>query len=700
MSQPPGPFHTISSDTWPSIFTKRRGCYPSDDQSYIEYLLDMRALNVDDDSSSSSSGDSDDDGDDVNDNDDGDGNGDNGGDDYSEKGDGQVSQNDNSSFNPNEDLSRVVRPFMKGVSGEEEKRVSLDQTDVVASFCENPAAGDQNKEGDEEPFIGFVDDSCTTDGLVPESPAVEQHRPQQGGLSQGQLHEALTIPRFVNPRNPTPGVNLFDDNVINAEQRKICLPHLGAGGMAVLANTTPGREREAVAAFMYRHLKPTASMGVTFPVKGFQTYALHFHLPYFVLRDPTSGLHRDTRLKPDGKPLRASCVIDCLPTPQCLYEAQMSALVTGIDDFVWTAIGAPETYYDPDSKDVLRKRSKSRHSKQSLEMWDPLVGFGSIPLISPACQVTGMRDPRRYFQAMCEARIPQVLLEWDRIVGVMSASISQRMPPGRPGSGLSKDQVDKLWIEFEERIEDILPLIEKFIACLDKGLRMWKGFTQTDYSYFSDLHSQSEGRGFKEIGKHFHTMQTHRDELEALRTDLLNVKRPAAQRYFELETRRVAVANNAVGVANNAITNMALRLAVVAFLFQPLSQAASMFNMSENVLPFPQTTLWFCLSLIMLTCAYLLVGYTLLYKLEEWVKPTWVRIHKVLTRPVSSNTAKPLPATSAADSPDSRSPELPNVQFWRPELWEGLFRGLNQWITGVSLRRARADGNQDDCLPV
>ncbi|KAK0705695.1 hypothetical protein B0H67DRAFT_594764 [Lasiosphaeris hirsuta] len=679
------------SYTWPSIFTKRRIFdRASENQPYLEYLRDMGvALGGDDDSSSS--GGSDDEGDDAEDNGEGDDN-DNDNDntdnreDRGEKRNELRSNKDNDILNPNEDLSLAVRPFMKGVSGEEEKRISLDQVDVVSSFAESPISGGalEGQGGDEEPLIGFVDDSCASDGPTPDSPEAEQHRPQQGGLTQCQLNEVLGIPRFSVATNTAQGTDQSDDNVINADQRKIFFTTLGAKGIAVLARRTPVRERQAVTAFMYRHLKPTASMGVTLPVKGFRTFAMHLHIPFYVLGDPTlDPPHRDTRKWPNGEPLRASCALDCLSTSrdtkekQWLYEAQTSVLMTGIDHYVWTAICTVDTYYcDTKSKESESVRSlrrpKFRLSKQAKQMWDPLVGRGTLPLI-----LSKVRDPRRYFLAVCEARIGWVLLQWGKIVGAFSDNIKQKRPPSRR-SGLGQDRVKQLMNEFEEWIEETLSNIENFITCLDKAIRMWKGFCQTDIGYFSDLDSKSEGRGLEEIGKHFYTMSTYRSDLQALKTNILDVKRPAAQRFFDSENRAVAEKGYEVAKADNSINQKVHVVALTVFFFSPLSLVAGIFNMPESVLPFRPNPLTFFLTLVMLAFAY--------------------SISYALMRPSASDRGKPPPATGEADLLDPPHPEQRGLQARMQESWERLSRGLDRGIVRLALRGPSSD--QENQLPV
>ena len=132
---------------------------------------------------------------------------------------------------------------------------------------------------------------------------------------------------------------------------------------------------------------------------------------------------RDSRTKIDGKPLRQSWELSFLSmpsnaskstdTPYCLYEAQISVTVTGIDHWVWTAYGFVDTYFG---------------SKESVDGYDQMEGptgrpdplaAGQIPLDHLAW------TPREYFFRVFEIRIKEVRRQWHVIIDKVEGDINQ-----------------------------------------------------------------------------------------------------------------------------------------------------------------------------------------------------------------------------------------------------------------------------------
>jgi hypothetical protein len=122
-------------------------------------------------------------------------------------------------------------------------------------------------------------------------------------------------------------------------------------------------------------------------------------------------LLQDTRKGFDGKPLRGSWVLPFLKNARsqdsscCLYEAQMSVTVTGIDDYVWTTYGIFDSYFE--SKDTAVSYHKMRSSRT---LWiDPLAA-GQLPFRNLVC------TPREYYFKVFEIRMRRVLREWQVIL--------------------------------------------------------------------------------------------------------------------------------------------------------------------------------------------------------------------------------------------------------------------------------------------
>jgi hypothetical protein len=97
----------------------------------------------------------------------------------------------------------------------------------------------------------------------------------------------------------------------------------------------------------------------------------------------------------------------------CLYEAQISVAVTGIDHWVWTAYGFVDTYYG---------------SKESVDGYDQMEGPMGRPDPLAAGQIAADRlvwRPREYFFKVFEIRINEVRRQWHAIIDKVEGDINQ-----------------------------------------------------------------------------------------------------------------------------------------------------------------------------------------------------------------------------------------------------------------------------------
>lgn len=101
---------------------------------------------------------------------------------------------------------------------------------------------------------------------------------------------------------------------------------------------------------------------------------------------------------------------------ECIYEAQISVLVTGVDHWCWTAFAFVDTYY------------KGTGNEESVQHYIDQVQFGARfdPLTEGQCEAEPpVWRPREYFLQVLEARVKQVKREWHNTV----FRILQRIEP-------------------------------------------------------------------------------------------------------------------------------------------------------------------------------------------------------------------------------------------------------------------------------
>jgi hypothetical protein len=121
--------------------------------------------------------------------------------------------------------------------------------------------------------------------------------------------------------------------------------------------------------------------------------------------------------------LRQSCKLPFLFRPNsisrstdthyCLYEAQISVAITGIDHWVWTAYGFVDTYFG---------------SKESVDGYDQMEGPMGRPDPLAAGQIPADRllwTPREYFFKVFEIRMNEVRKQWQAIIDKVEGDIKQ-----------------------------------------------------------------------------------------------------------------------------------------------------------------------------------------------------------------------------------------------------------------------------------
>lgn len=124
----------------------------------------------------------------------------------------------------------------------------------------------------------------------------------------------------------------------------------------------------------------------------------------------------DKRRKMDGTPLRMAEEVIHLQRKNShpsrsakkrdyIYEAQSSVMVTGVDDWVWTAYCFVDVYF----KGVRHSEDVNTLSEQTIR-FDPHSGGNRHPVDPP------LWLPREYFLRTLTARMGQVKQEWNNSV--------------------------------------------------------------------------------------------------------------------------------------------------------------------------------------------------------------------------------------------------------------------------------------------
>lgn len=143
---------------------------------------------------------------------------------------------------------------------------------------------------------------------------------------------------------------------------------------------------------------------------------MEFHLPYFALRrSPSPALDkrfyrqqgRDRALRQCG---RLPPELEDPNSNEFIYEAQISVLITGIDEWFWTTYCFCDRFF------------KSEESVQTYHDWKTDAPTGGIrPVKYPVW------NPREYFLFILSCRFGQVTKEWDVIVRTLDSRLQFRV---------------------------------------------------------------------------------------------------------------------------------------------------------------------------------------------------------------------------------------------------------------------------------
>lgn len=150
---------------------------------------------------------------------------------------------------------------------------------------------------------------------------------------------------------------------------------------------------------------------------------MSFHLPYFALRTSTAQI-KDRRQDKGGEPLRRSYDVTFLDTKHeqlCafLYEAQISVVISGTDEWRWVGYCFVDTYFDADHEDGESVDNYHQDSVGDDGMLVDPCTHGRLALDRP------IQEPREYFLEVLRCRLHQVTCEWQQVVQNIKESIRE-----------------------------------------------------------------------------------------------------------------------------------------------------------------------------------------------------------------------------------------------------------------------------------
>jgi hypothetical protein len=154
-------------------------------------------------------------------------------------------------------------------------------------------------------------------------------------------------------------------------------------------------------------------------------FQLAFHLPYYAWRTSQNACD-DHRQDANDNPLRQSLDISFLNSKglgplNFLYEAQISCVIAGSDEYRWVAYCFVDTYFDTDeSKETVQSYHDDSLDDEGM-FADPFT-FGERDAEDP------IHKPREYFLEVFRVRMDQVKCEWEQVVTNVQEHIRKYVP--------------------------------------------------------------------------------------------------------------------------------------------------------------------------------------------------------------------------------------------------------------------------------
>ncbi|KAF7158588.1 hypothetical protein CNMCM5623_003648 [Aspergillus felis] len=219
-------------------------------------------------------------------------------------------------------------------------------------------------------------------------------------------------------------------------------------------------------------------------------FVLQFHLPYYALRPDqpdlrdSRGLRKHRYFRPPGEEKQ-----------DCIYEAQLSLIVFGVDDFFWTAYFCEDTYFG--GQDLVANC-----------LQDEVDG----PSLGRRMHKFPIWDPRYYFLSILATRTGQITLEWTVLVQSLENVLDRHgeIDQENLNTFLENDPTLKKTKDYTW----ILCILRRLRNGLARVIAALIAFDNNNTVYF-DLDADGPLQGkFREC---FSQVRQHTAELEALR---------------------------------------------------------------------------------------------------------------------------------------------------------------------------------------
>ncbi|PMD47172.1 hypothetical protein L207DRAFT_627873 [Hyaloscypha variabilis F] len=500
----------------------------------------------------------------------------------------------------------AIRRFMEGFIGDEETLPYPDQVEKVVGFCERGSSTESKK------HVALLND--TNDGG--NGPEKRPYcRPYKGPLTSQKFRGELEKKRYKTKSDPNNTPPRLDYERDDAERRVVFITDLDPSTIEALAATVPRLQAPATRNMLYKNLTGKPAMGANISTKDLRVFTLECHITYFILKK-SERLITDVRKTIEGKPLRQSWKLPFLSGPMsasasdtellCLYEAQTSLVVTGIDSRVWTAYCIVDTYFG--SNESLQHYHEENGPSAQV---DPLAA-GQIPAIP---SITLIWAPREYFSKIVAIRMNEARRAWRQIIDEVEGSVKQ-VQTNHIIPKSSNDASRQAARNYSDWCTQMVALLRRLRNRLSDTVAAWDEFRGGEIGYFNDGESTAVFSPLKnsmgDVNKAFSDLKEILRKLRDLERELCEDSPQGVHAHLNFGNQDVAI------VQQRAARHMQV-LTIVTIVFFPFLLASALFS-TQGVLPFTPNVEKFIVSLIILA-ALVIVTFIVLLKWELWFQP-------------------------------------------------------------------------------
>ncbi|KAK4945632.1 hypothetical protein LTR10_015251 [Elasticomyces elasticus] len=323
---------------------------------------------------------------------------------------------------------------------------------------------------------------------------------------------------------------------------------------------------------LYNHLASVASIDIETLSDRFLTFRLSFSLPYCAWRssqEPCSDQRR-TRTNEPLRHFRDVSLLNLEPdkAPAFLYEAQISCVVAGFDEWTWTALCLQDSYFEGKAGENAQQYSK-----------DDKAGANTNPFLRPGLTEAGLpfHKARQFFLRIFSVRLKQVRKEWRNIVTNIKNSVSKYeknhhhllLQAPRPGNTRHDEADIRSSLDWVNAVMSITTLLSELLS---KTVDACAKFTKTDAVNFRDFRNISYGEQMLQ------TIQNTIQSLAGLEADLKAITRRCKEFDRKLEFR--------IQLEAIRMGNCQKSLSTIMMLYvSPIAMSAQIFSTQENLMP-------------------------------------------------------------------------------------------------------------------